>query len=280
MRKLLKTSLMGAAAAVALAVVSMPAHAAPLLFTWNPDAVAGVTNGAAFTANNFNTADFTYSTIQTNGSFTESGVLEVTNFLLGTNGSVSTPGLLQGGAGSGQGYGLYIPFTASGMLTGWNPANPLGGYFGTLSSFNFGFTIDPTNNDVISDSGTAFSLSNPGNADVTLANGSEVAGINQVTLLTGIPGADATANFIPTGTDSGFFVTPAAQAYLALVIESSFTNNSQVSSITPNGDGTVTVKIDGGGGNSTFAVPEPGTLSLLGAAIMGLGIVKRRRRKA
>ena len=137
---------------------------------------------------------------------------------------------------------------------------------------------DPGRTDLLTDSGTAFGLNDVGGNDVTLANGALVAGQpNSVSLNGGVPGAIATASFIPTGTDSSFFVDPTAQQYLALVIESAFTNTLSVATLTP---GPVTgLRIQAGGGDSTFEVPEPATLSIFGAALLGLGFAKRRQKK-
>jgi len=271
MNKLLKTSLLGAAAAVSFGAFAASANATPLSFTWDPSVVTGVA-GEAFTANNITVADFAYATIQANGSFTESGVLEVTEFQNGVF-PVNTPGLLQSG-----GYGMYFTFNATGTIGNWNPAAPGGtGYVGSINTASFNMLIDPTNNDSIANSGTTYSLTDPTSNDKSLASGSETNGLNQVTLNSGIPGANSTQTFNPNSTYSSFFVSPVATAYLALVIEDSFTNTPGVSVVTPLGGGVTQVAINGGGGNADFAVPEPATLSIFGAALVGLGFAKRRK---
>jgi hypothetical protein len=272
MSKLLKTTLMGAAAAVAIGAFAASANAAPITFTWNPSVVTGVA-GEAVTANNINIADFAYATIQANGSFTESGVLEVTQFQNGVLPQPS-PGLLAPG-----GYGLYFTFTASGTINNWNPLNPGGtGYVGGISSLSYNFLIDPTNNDSILNTGTSFQLVDAPANDSSLATGAEAPGLNQVTLNSGIPGANSTDTFVPNPANAAFFVNPTATQYLSLLIEDSFTNTPGVATVTGNGV-TTQVVINGGGGNADFAVPEPATLSIFGAGLVALGFAKRRQKK-
>ena len=280
MTKTFKQALLGAAATIALGSFAGPAHAGLVTFTWDPtQAGAGGVSAPITNANNANIGDFAYASITTGGAhsgdFTESGVILITQFLNGIF-PVVAPGL-------NTNYGLYLTFSTTGHLSNWPGAgNPLANnYTGTINSLSYSFIIDPTHNDTIHDSGSAFTLNDPTSNDVTLATGAKTAGQNTVSLDQGTPTAHATATWIPTGTDSGFFVAPPASKYLDFDLQAAFTNTGGVSTLT--GGAPTILEINGGGGNIDFVpspVPEPASLSIFGAALFGLGFASMRRRKS
>jgi len=274
MNKLLKTSLLSAAAAVALGAFAASASADPITFTWDPGAVAA--GAGMVTANNLTIADYANASItDSTGAFQETGVLEITNYAL--NGVNQHNANVQLGGT----YNMFFTFDAMGS----GSFGPGGTFTGNITSLSFNMLIDPGADDSISNAGGngPHTLTDPSSNDVLLATGTETNGPtpNQVNINSGnIPGATSTATFDPTATAiaDGFFVSPTAAAYLSLVIEDSFINTSQEESVT--GNGTITsIDIHGGGGNADFTVPEPATMSIFGAGLVALGFAKRRQAK-
>jgi hypothetical protein len=282
MTKLLKHSLLGAAAVIAISGFAGHAHAGPIttdingvVFTWDPSSIAGTPATATqFTADTINYTDYANATINNaTGAFSESGVLDVTTF---TNKGVPTAGPQL------QGYGIYFTYSASGT----GSFDSSGNYTGSISSATFNMYIDPNNKDTISNSGSVgpHTLTDGGATDVLLATGGLTNGPNpnQVTIKSGIPNASANTSF--DALVASFFVDPTAADYLLLNIvqSSTFTNSVPTENVAAcdigGGPGSGTcVDIHGGDGDATFAVPEPATLSIFGAALVGLGFAKRRK---
>jgi hypothetical protein len=276
-----------AAAAIGSVLVGMSAGAAfadPLDFTWNP-AGPGVglsSAGSMFTADNITISDYAVIDVPANptpiGSVTESGFLRFTAFALNGS-SISDPPGFNGAAGATT-YQLYISFTATGHLNDISAVlgNPPGTNFsGKFDSLSFSMFGDPGSNDVFSvDTTTNTPTATNTGGDILLANGGLAGGLNQAFINSGIPSANVTTTFnevLP-----GFFVSP--PAIIQLFMESSFTNTSGAASSAPCGNDTC-FRIQAGGGNLDFvAVPEPSTLSLLGAGLLLLGFGMRRRKAA
>jgi len=255
-------------------------------FTWNPAGGGISTNGSGtsqFSADKVTIADYAVINIPGNpmlpGSISESGTLAAASFvnLGGTNAG------FVGGTGTGLGvpgatpYQLYITFTSTSHFTTFIPGVVAIGVFDSVSYSLWG---DKGGNCDFSPTGiSGCSAIN----QIELANGSlSTSGVNQVSILGIIPSANVQLTFnelVP-----GFFVSPGPN--FTLEMEGAFTNTpgATTSNCGPiNGGVNCSVTIDGGGGNLDFLatpnrVPEPGTLWLLGAGLLGLAGMSRRLR--
>jgi hypothetical protein len=231
-------------------------------FTLDP-AGAGLA-GTSFTADNMLISD--YSKVTLDGtSFTETGLLQVTNFQL--EGSTFIP------AGLGTDWGMYFQFTGAGTTTAGNPSSvATTGTFDTLTfnlyGYNGGatFGLDAGNNPVETASG-----------EVLLAHGSLVAGsAGTIPMSPSFAAfAVATLTFTPEASAGGFFQSPNPFYNIA---QASFIN--QASEVTPF-DGGFTIHKGGGSVNfTTSVIPEPGTYAMLAAGLCAVAFTARRRTRA
>jgi hypothetical protein len=235
-------------------------------FTWDPSAVVPGADGA-FTATNGTVADYATVNVSPGGAFTESGLINFAQFT--NNGtSLALPGL-------NQNYALYVDFNATGTQ---NSGSVLPGTNGTITG-----TFSSLTYSLIAAAGKpTFSASTGGPAvagvsnGVTVATGSLISGTSAITD-TDLAGLSAAANVLTTftPTNSSFFLAPTST--LGLQFFTSVNNTGSV--LAASGSELV---INGGGGNATLqqtAVPEPASMAVLGAGLLGLGMVRRRKAK-
>jgi hypothetical protein len=256
--------------AFALAAAYSSSWALPT-FTFNPGAAGLSTPGSPFQADNILISDFSNVTFTDPTHFTDTGLLEVTSFQLGSN--TFTPPGLNGASGSTP-YSLWFAFTGTGHLTtGTQSTLATAPADGTFDSLTYTFNGAP--------GASTFSIG-PGNVPtrtgpsaILLASGSLISGGVGSTNAGGgnfVPTAAATVTFATAASAGGFFASPVPFYNVALT---AFTNT--LSEVTFNGSGFT---ITQGGGSVNFAspVPEPDTYALMLGGLGVLGFLARRRR--
>ena len=264
---LASTVLAGAFAALA----ASPAAAAGISFTWNPSGTTpgGISTQGNFTANNLVVSD--YATITINPAdlshIQETAILPVTQYQL--NGSQLTL--------AGTPFTLYFYVTATSSLNGVpNPSNAVNGAFSALT-----YTLYGVSGTCTFAATTVSPTATCGSAPLVLATGSLNAGPgpnNNVSVINGDPAAHAEVSSV-AGLNAGtFFISPSIGSF---DFNSSFTNDSDVFTQTTVGSNQV-ITINGGGGNVTLIpapIPEPVTLSVFGAGLVGAAALRRRKAK-
>jgi len=296
-----KKALIAAASVGALALMAAaPAQAATLIdFRWNPSASSpALTAGTSiFTSQNLTVGD--YAKIDLSGGLTgiqETAILNVTSLNQFANGDPISP-LIPNGF-SGAGYQLYFLVSAVSNL-----APSAGGFSGTFTSLTYsligvqggGCTFDVAS---VATGPTALGCG----TKVTLANGSLLpGGVNSVGIDSSQQPHASVDTTIVAGAGAGsFFVNPSNLS--GFLFESAFTNTQAVTyyctasgvvggagctAATAGGqlnfaNGTTYILIDGGGGNVNMLaipVPEPVTLSVFGAGLVGAAALRRRKAK-
>jgi len=292
MRMVMK-ALIGAASVGLLAVASAsPAEAALINFTWNPSGSSPALTAlpSQFTTNDLTVGDWAKITTTPNlQNIQEDAILNVT----ATNSLQSTP--LLGNGQSGAGYQLYFQVHATSNLA---PSG--GGLSGTFTSLTYTLWG-------IVGGGCTFSVTNAGGpsatgcgAPVNLASGSLLPGGQNSVGITSSnqPFANVDTTIIKDGGAGNFFVSPSD--FTNFAFESAFTNTLLVSyycavgaeigtaGCTSARDGGVLdaghpiILIAGGGGDVnmlSLPVPEPVTLSVFGAGLVGAAALRRRKAK-
>lgn len=276
--KAMKSALIATSVGALLAVLGASAAAAdPINFTWTPSAV-GLAGGAIVGANNFNVTDYATITVTNGlGDFTESGALNVSGFLNGGS-PVTASGLDTTG-----GYSLYYVFTGTGNQGGPTPTVVGTSVTGNYSSLSYTLYASTSAHPTFTVGAGGVVVAAPGS--FALATGSLVGTIGNTVTLTDTraglsPSADIEVTLDPcltaggacTGDESAFFTSPAATTTVFQFGD--FGATGTVTSLHGN-----QVWINGGGGNITEAtVPEPFTLSLFGAGLVGAAALRRRKK--
>ena len=177
---------------------------------------------------------------------------------------------LTGGGGSGTGlgnnYNMYAFFQGNGTFAG--------GVF-TLGSGSLNLYIDPNMNTkftaAAAQSSTMFwGVTGGGADDLLLATGSALAGSGSVSCSTGnnCGSFGQVTTFSLTGAGSSFFTSPSPFYGLS-------SQSGQFNGFTPSG----TLTLDGSLDVIFGKVPEPGSIALVGLALVGLGFASRRKAK-
>lgn len=253
------------AGALATATPQM-AIAAP--FTWNPAGVAPPLAGpaTAFTADTMILDFHLNSVVQPDGTFAARRIDRITGFSL--NGSPVTP------AGFGASYGLYFEFSDIGGSP--LPTSPV------FTSSNLALRLDPGNqNGAASSSFGGVGFANLGSTgaadDITLATGSLVASSTSIDPAAGVLNSYFLNTLTAAPGEAGFFTSPTLNGSVRIEFPGVVSLGAFV--FTPGPNGTVIQTTDTTGISARLVpAPEPSSIVLLGAGLLGFFPLLRRRR--
>jgi PEP-CTERM motif len=269
--KVMNNALIAAGVGAIVAVIGVSSAMADPVFTIDPTSI--VPAGSAVQASDlayYSNATIVQSTATTQ---TETGYAYITTIT--NNGATVDPTISRnvtppyGFAPPTTTYGLYFTYTATvSGVTGFGPNAGVG----TVTGFDFNLYADIGDDDTFNP-GNYSTTAVTGNTanDVLLASGSLESGAAGFQAVTGAPTFSALDSFIVD--DPAFFTEP--NPFYNLVFTS--TTAASSSDVSVNSTGTAAT-LNGINGGVNF-VPEPLTLSLFGAGLVGAGALRRRKSK-
>jgi hypothetical protein len=265
-------SALGAAktiAAISLfsAMAISTAHAIPLVVTFDPSGAGLGGSITPFQSTTQNGLDSARAVINADGSFTETGILRFDVF----NAPDTSP-IAPGTSGLGTTYGLYLTFTATGNLVGFNPANPSAPSSGSFTSINYSLIGDPGHGNTLTapTTGSDAVLTDVGGNDIVLAQGGSLLA-NSVSINDlGIPTASVVLSMTQAGTS--FFAAPPD----VNVFAASFTNSPGTFEFASGPGDTTFLAITGSFNNNFDKIPEPGPMLMLGTGLLLLSMLRFR----
>ena len=240
-------------------------------FSYDPSGLGGA-GATTFTANSAGGASSEHLQVTGLGTFAGAGWVQIT--------SLNDNSAAIGGSGYGV-TGLYALFTVG--VTYIPIALPGFGGFGeansfyTVNSFSFSLFHDTGNDNTFTqaNAGTG-QLALVGNTagDILLGSGSLIAPGNASVANNNGTSLNVSTDFSLTGAGAGYFYSPVPFYDLALA---AFSSTGGAWLFNPE---TGMASVGNASGVVDFSrVPEPGTLALLGAALLGLGFTSRRSKQ-
>jgi PEP-CTERM motif len=273
-------------AAMALSVIgASPAFAGAATVSLDPSAIMTNTattfqaDTAAITQSN---SLITFTGGSGNVGFSEYGVFNVTQFLLGGNVTNTPANPAIPGPNTTVPYVIYGTFTATGTgtLAGSTFTNGVVNtftfnlYATTSSNGNFVMGTDATNGQPI--------VTTPASG-LSLGSGTLVASILVSADATNGVNLKVNTNFTADAGNAGFFVYP--PGFTGVTFLDALTKNVPLdiaacnATEATNPGAVVCTTITGASGTITFTVPEPASLAIFAVGLFGIGFVGMRRRR-